>query len=295
MWWRRTVKTPVLTHGGLPEDQEVLSGLRPSWSPRRSRRSRRSWRAACRPPRRELTLGAGGAGELGGLVEQLVQLRVLLEVRRLEVVGPQHPEVVLDQLGALLLDQDGAGAEVGVVVVGDLLDDRLDRLGLDAGLRGVVDAARQVAVGLRRRWSGRRVARTCEHPLLVWVRSVHVRHYSEPRDRQGFRGCGIGLAVVRGAVRCSPPCATATGCWSGTAPARAPGALVVVRLPGRRARRSSAPYDGTPTGAGGSSATTRRGRRLVARRARVPARRTVARVVRPAAARPRPRRPTRRR
>jgi hypothetical protein len=32
-------------------------------------------------------LGPRGPGELGGLVEQLVQLRVLLEVRRLEVVG----------------------------------------------------------------------------------------------------------------------------------------------------------------------------------------------------------------
>src|SRR6478735_9188823 len=46
----------------------------------------------------ELTLGAGGTGQLGGLVDQGVQLRVLLEVRGLEVVGPQHPEVVLDQL-----------------------------------------------------------------------------------------------------------------------------------------------------------------------------------------------------
>ena len=55
--------------------------------------------------------------------------------------------MVLDELGALLLDQDRAGAEVGVVVVGDLGDDRLDRLGLDAGLSGVVDTARQVAVG----------------------------------------------------------------------------------------------------------------------------------------------------
>ena len=88
-----------------------------------------------------------GAGQLGGLVDELVQLRVLLEVRGLEVVGPQHPQVVLDQLGALLLDQDRAGAEVGVVVVGDLGDDGLDRLGLDAGLGGVVDAAGQVAVG----------------------------------------------------------------------------------------------------------------------------------------------------
>ena len=61
-------------------------------------------------------LGAGGAGQLGGLVEQAVQLGVLLEVRGLEVVGPQHPEVVLDQLGPLLLDQDGAGAEDRVLV-----------------------------------------------------------------------------------------------------------------------------------------------------------------------------------
>src|SRR5690348_955918 len=41
-------------------------------------------------------LGASGASELSGLVEQRVELRVLLEVRRLEVVGPQHPQVVLD-------------------------------------------------------------------------------------------------------------------------------------------------------------------------------------------------------
>ena len=36
----------------------------------------------------EGALGASGPGELGRLVKQLVQLRVLLEVRRLEVVGP---------------------------------------------------------------------------------------------------------------------------------------------------------------------------------------------------------------
>src|SRR4051794_17960773 len=43
-------------------------------------------------------LAARCAGELGRLVEQLVELRVLLEVRRLEVVGPQHPQVVLHEL-----------------------------------------------------------------------------------------------------------------------------------------------------------------------------------------------------
>src|SRR5690606_86464 len=91
-------------------------------------------------------LGAGGPGQLGGLVEQLVQLRVLLEVGRLEVVGPQHPQVLLDQLGALLLDQNRPGAELGVLVGRVLLGDRLDRLGPDPGLRRVVDATRQVAV-----------------------------------------------------------------------------------------------------------------------------------------------------
>src|SRR5699024_9843944 len=76
-----------------------------------------------------------------------VQVGVLLEVRRLEVVGPEHPQVLLDELRALLLDEDRTGAEVGVVVVGDLGDDALDRLCLDAGLGGVVDTAREVAVG----------------------------------------------------------------------------------------------------------------------------------------------------
>src|ERR1700759_741596 len=60
-------------------------------------------------------LGPRGPGELGGLVEQLVQLRVLLEVRRLEVVGPQHPEVGLDQLGGLFLDEDRAARNSGSV------------------------------------------------------------------------------------------------------------------------------------------------------------------------------------
>src|SRR3954451_18217702 len=91
-------------------------------------------------------LAAGGAGLLGRLVEQLVQLRVLLEVRGLEVVGPEHPQVVLDQVRPLFLDQDGAGAEDRVLVALVLLLDGLDRLRLDAGLGRVVDAAREVAV-----------------------------------------------------------------------------------------------------------------------------------------------------
>ena len=87
------------------------------------------------------------AGKLGGLVEQLMQIGILLEVRGLEVVGPQHPEVVLDQFCALLLDEQGSGAEVGVVVALQLLADCLDRLGLDSGLGRIVDTAGQVAVG----------------------------------------------------------------------------------------------------------------------------------------------------
>src|SRR5437764_3459680 len=57
----------------------------------------------------DAALAAGRAGELGGLVEQLVQLRVLLEVRRLEVVGPEHPQMMLHELGPLLLDDQRAG------------------------------------------------------------------------------------------------------------------------------------------------------------------------------------------
>ena len=37
------------------------------------------------------TLGATCTSELGGLVEQAVEIRVLLEVRCLEVVSPEHP------------------------------------------------------------------------------------------------------------------------------------------------------------------------------------------------------------
>ena len=58
-------------------------------------------------------LSAASARQFGGVVEQLVQLRVLLKVRWLEVVRPQHPQVMLDELGPLLLDVDRASAECG--------------------------------------------------------------------------------------------------------------------------------------------------------------------------------------
>src|SRR6266508_6200764 len=51
------------------------------------------------------------AGFLRGVPEELVQLRVVLEVLGLEVVRPQHPEVLLDQVGSLLLDGDRAVLE----------------------------------------------------------------------------------------------------------------------------------------------------------------------------------------
>jgi hypothetical protein len=77
-----------------------------------------------------------------------VELGVLLQVGRLEVVGPQHPEVVLGEVGPLLLDDQGAGLEGLVVRRLVLLLDGLHRLGLDPGLGGVVDAAGEVAVGV---------------------------------------------------------------------------------------------------------------------------------------------------
>ena len=128
-WWGADAAaapdpTPRRSVMRVPPPTTACSAVRPSWSPRRFRQSRRSSPAGRRHLGVHRALGAGSTGELGGLVDQLVQLGVLLEVRRLEVVGPQHPEVVLDQLGALLLDQDRAGAEVGVVVVVDLGDDR---------------------------------------------------------------------------------------------------------------------------------------------------------------------------
>src|SRR3954463_1698388 len=129
-------------------------------------------------------LRARPAGELARLVDQHVELRVLLEVRRLEVVGPQHREVVLDQLRALLLDEDGAGPEVRVVVVGDLSDDGLDRLRLEPRLGRVVDAAGKVAVGLYLE-GGSEQSRKHAGPF---VRGGDVTGETTPAQRPGRRG-----------------------------------------------------------------------------------------------------------
>jgi hypothetical protein len=53
---------------------------------------------------------------------------------------------MLDQPGALLLDDQRAGAELRARVLLILLVDRLDGLGLDTGLGGIIDATGQVAV-----------------------------------------------------------------------------------------------------------------------------------------------------
>jgi hypothetical protein len=53
---------------------------------------------------------------------------------------------VLDQLRALLFDDQVAGAEFRIRILLVLLVNGLEGLGLDTGLNGIVDAAEQVAV-----------------------------------------------------------------------------------------------------------------------------------------------------
>src|SRR5438552_9625545 len=91
-----------------------------------------------------------GSLDLGRLLrripEQLVQVRDGRDVLGLEVVVPQHIEVLLHEVGPLLLDVDCARPKdrVGAGLV--LLDDLVAGLGLDTGLLRVVDAAWQVTV-----------------------------------------------------------------------------------------------------------------------------------------------------
>src|SRR6266702_8372324 len=203
-------------------------------------------------------LGAGGARELGGLVEQLVQLRVLVEVRRLEVVGPQHPQVVLDQLGTLFLDEDRAGPELGVRVLLVLFRDGLDGFRLDPGLRRVIDSARQVAVGVG---DGLRLEQACEQPHrfpfsgLVTGRPDTTPGPCADTWRDTCTGRSAWSRWPNGPW--SPPCVPVTGCWSagpaGSGPGRScsPGTRS-----GRRCSSSSAP-PAAPTAAGGSPRTTR--------------------------------------
>ena len=107
-----------------------------------------------------------------GLPERLVDAGMLLEVLGLEVVVPEDVEVVLDELGALLLDVDAAGLEELVVAGIVLLDDAQARFGLDAGLLRVVDAARDVAVGVERCRVGRSRVRRVSIGLLSAMSTV---------------------------------------------------------------------------------------------------------------------------
>src|SRR5262249_19368704 len=74
------------------------------------------------------------------LPEEVVQVRDLVEVLRLEIVVPEDVEVVLDQVGALFLDMNAARPECNIIVRVVLVDDLVDRLGLDPGLLRVVHA-----------------------------------------------------------------------------------------------------------------------------------------------------------
>ena len=74
---------------------------------------------------------------------------------RLEVVAPEDLELFLADLGVLLFDRDHAD-EVATVrgirgtrrQLGDLLDHLRDRVGRDLRRRRVVDATRDIAVGV---------------------------------------------------------------------------------------------------------------------------------------------------
>jgi len=107
---------------GLARSGSIVSLF---WSPRRWCRSRRSDRGGpgqppCRssssPRRRAWWPSRTGRGA-----------GVLLEVLGLEVVGPQHPQVMLDQIGPLLFDDDGPLLEDRVVRAVELLHARLHR------------------------------------------------------------------------------------------------------------------------------------------------------------------------
>ena len=73
------------------------------------------------------------AGELRRVPELLVQVGVRLQVLGLEVVGPQHPQVMLHQVRALLLDGHGAVLEDRVVASPGTSPDRPSRTPLRCG------------------------------------------------------------------------------------------------------------------------------------------------------------------
>src|SRR6185437_13068634 len=193
------------------------------------------------------TLAAGRAGLLGGLVEQLVELRVFLEVRGLEVVGPQHPQVVLDQLGPLLLDDQRPRPIHRVLVLLVLLHDRLDRLSLDPGLRRVIDTAGQVAVGVSDGAGREKPGQPHRGNLRIAAMIPLCRPYS----------AGPSAGCWWSARRWCLPCGTGTHSWSAGEPGSGP---ATSSSPGSRAVRTcswSSGRSGRPGTAGGWRATTR--------------------------------------
>ena len=162
--------------------------------------------------RLEQLLGDGDVGRLldvtravHAVPEQLVQIRELLEVLLGEEVRPQHHQVMLDLLGALLLDDDRAGAEVVIVGVVELLQRLQARKRLDLGLGGIVDAAVQVAVGMGRGGVGEK---SMQHGLnlpfegaraTILCGSGHCAGSPSSRTRCARRcSPGDGLLALRG-------------------------------------------------------------------------------------------------
>jgi len=90
----------------------------------------------------------GGARRLGRLPEQAVQTRRRVDVVRLEEVGPQDPQMMLDELCPLVLDGNTSLSEYVIVGVVVFLTCFEHRLRLDSCLGRVVDAAHEVAVSV---------------------------------------------------------------------------------------------------------------------------------------------------
>src|ERR671936_995226 len=115
------------------------------------------------------------------LPADLVQIRELLHVLRLEVVVPQHVDVMLRELRALLLHDDAALAELLVVRGVVLLEDLVAGLRFDARLVGIVNAAWDVAVRVRHmRW--REQTTNGLHAPLLRTQSSGRAYQSVDRD-----------------------------------------------------------------------------------------------------------------
>ena len=115
---------------------------------------------------------------------------VLLEVLGLEVVVPQHGEVVLREAGALVDDDLGARLEQRVVVRLGLLLHGEHGGRLDAGLGGVVHAAGQVAVGADDGRGGQEAEHGVSSRRGSWPVSdtSPVTSRPAPRDRRSSTG-----------------------------------------------------------------------------------------------------------